>query len=50
MNKILGLSLLLIGMAASCMAAVPEIDPASTGSALTLLAGGLLLFRYRSKK
>jgi LPXTG-motif cell wall-anchored protein len=53
MHKMLGLSLLLIGMAANCMAVVPstpEIDPSSATAAVALLAGGLLVIRYRRKK
>lgn len=33
-----------------CVAAAPEIDPASALSALTLLGGGLLVLRGRTKK
>ena len=33
-----------------CMASAPEIDPASALGALTLLGGGLLVLRGRSKK
>ena len=33
-----------------CLVAAPEIDPASGLSALTLLGGGLLMLRGRSKK
>jgi hypothetical protein len=33
-----------------CVTSAPEIDPASALSALTLLGGGLLVLRGRSKK
>ena len=57
MRKTLGVMLLLIGMAGTVMAQlppgggpVPEIDPSSAGTALTLLAGGLLVIRGFRKK
>ena len=51
MTRIVGMTLLLIGVAGLAMAsAVPEIDPGSAGSALALLSGVLLVVRGRSKK
>ncbi len=55
MNKMLGLSLLLIGVAVNCMAGLqpavtPEVDPTTGGAAIALLGGGLLVIRYRRKK
>ncbi len=53
MHKMLGLSLLLIGVAANCLAAppsTPEVDPSSATAAVALLAGGLMVIRYRRKK
>lgn len=52
MRKLLGLSLLLAGVATSAFAsiAVPEIDGGSTVSALVLLSGGLLVLRTGRKK
>jgi hypothetical protein len=48
-TKIAGLTLLGIGASSVCMAAVPEIDPASAGSALALLAGAMLMIRGRRR-
>lgn len=51
--KLLGLSLLMIGLAANCLAisvSAPEIDPSSAGAAIALVAGGLLVIQYRRKK
>jgi hypothetical protein len=50
--KLLGYMLLLMGMgsAAFAVAAVPEINPASAGSALALVSGALLVMRGRRKK
>lgn len=53
MHKMLGLSLLVIAMAANCLAlapVTPEIDPSSATAAVALLAGGLLVIRYRRKR
>jgi len=51
--KSLALIVLLLGAAASVRAAalvaVPEIDSASAGGALTLLSGALLVIRGRRK-
>lgn len=53
MRKLLGLCLVLSAMGSSAFASVgvPEIDPGSMVSAMTLLSGGLLVFadRRRSK-
>jgi LPXTG-motif cell wall-anchored protein len=43
----------MFAAALSCLAggvAAPEIDPTSAGAAVALLAGGLLVIRYRRKK
>jgi len=52
MRRVLSVLLLVGGCATAAMAAirVPEIDPASGGSALALLASGLLILRGRRKK
>jgi hypothetical protein len=43
--------LLLMGMGSAAFAtAVPEINPASAGSALALVSGALLVMRGRRKK
>jgi hypothetical protein len=49
MQKTLGMLLLLVGASVCCMASVPEIDPASGGSALALVAGALLIIRSRKR-
>ena len=53
MRKLLGLCLVLTAMGTSAFASqpIPEIDPGSMVSAMTLLTGGLLVFadRRRSK-
>ena len=51
MRKVI--SLILLGLVASTFvlaASVPEIDPGTGTSALTLLAGAILLFRNRNGK
>jgi len=51
--KAIGFTLLLIGIAGSCIAGsviVPEIDPAAGVGALALLSGALLVIRARRKK
>jgi len=48
--RILGTTLLLIGMASFVSASVPEISSASAGSALALVSGALLVIRGRRKK
>ena len=50
MQRILAVVLLGIGVSMAVMASVPEIDPASGGSALALLAGTLLVIRSRRSK
>jgi uncharacterized membrane protein HdeD (DUF308 family) len=50
MQKVLGYTLLVIGVSSFAMGAVPEIDPASAGSALALLSGAVLVIRGRRKK
>jgi len=49
MRLLIGISLLIIGTSAVAMGSVPEIDPASGGSALALLAGALVIIRGRRK-
>lgn len=49
MWKLIAFVLLVVGSSVAAMAAVPEIDPASGGSALALTAGGLMLLRSRRK-
>jgi hypothetical protein len=49
--KVVGMMLLLAGMATVASAtAVPEIDASSGASALALLSGGLLVLRSRRKQ
>jgi hypothetical protein len=50
MQRIFAVVLLGIGATVAAMAAVPEIDPASGGSALALLAGTPLVIRGRRNK
>ena len=52
MRKFLAITLLVIGSVAvaSATPSVPEIDPASAGSALALIAGSLLMLNTRRKK
>jgi len=51
MMKMLGLVLIfLCGTTALMSASVPEIDPATGGSALALIAGALLVMRGRRNK
>jgi len=54
MRKILAIMLLGIGSGIAALATgplpSPEIDPASVGSALALLAGTLLVIRGRRRK
>lgn len=52
MRKTFGMLLLMLGAAGCCMAlpqSTPEIDPASGGCALALVAGALLVIRGRRK-
>jgi len=50
--KLLGTILLLIGMGSMVFAtpSVPEISPASAGSAIALISGAVLVMRGRRKK
>ena len=50
-KALLGMVLVLIGCAGSAYAIVPapEINPASGGSALALIAAGLLVIRGRKR-
>ncbi len=52
--KAIGLSLILLGIAASAFAGtapgVPEIDGGSAVSAVTVIAGSVLILRARRKK
>jgi len=49
--KLLGCTLLLIGMGSAAFAgAVPEIGLPSAGTALALVAGGVLVLRGRRKR
>lgn len=50
MQKIAGMLLLIAGVCCVASATVPEIDPASGGSALALIAGAMLVIRSRRKK
>jgi hypothetical protein len=53
MTKLIGMTLLLVGLAGGAMARdllVPEIDSASAVGALALLSGALLVVRSRHKK
>ncbi len=50
--KLFGLALILAGIAGTMfgITAVPEIDGSSSVSAVTLIAGSLLILRSRRKK
>jgi hypothetical protein len=48
--KIAGTALVAIGVSGVCLAAAPEIDPASGANALALLTGALLIIRGRRRK
>ena len=53
MTKLIGMTMLLLGMASFAFAAhltVPEIDAATGVGALALLSGGLMVLRARRKK
>jgi len=47
--RLIALTLFAIGVQSLATAAVPEIDPASAGSAIALLAGVAVLIRGRRK-
>ena len=48
--KLLGSILLLIGMGSMAFASVPEVSPASAGSAIALITGAVLVMRGRRKR
>ncbi len=49
--KLFGMMLLLVGVGSAAFAnPVPEISPASAGSALALISGAVLVMRGRRKK
>jgi hypothetical protein len=48
--KLIGCTLLLIGMGSMAFATVPEVSPASAGSAIALISGAVLVMRGRRKK
>lgn len=50
MRKALGIFLLMIGTSAIASACVPEIDPASAGSVIALVSGGLLILGSGHKR
>jgi hypothetical protein len=52
MSKFVGAILILVSVSSVAMAAsaVPEIDPASAFSGLTLIAGSLMMLRGRRVK
>ena len=54
MRNLFGFALLLVGASGLAIAGLipttPEIDPSSAGAAVAMLAGGLLVIRYRRKK
>ncbi len=51
MTKFIGTALLFVGMSAAAFAIerVPEIDAASSVSAVALISGALLIYRGRRK-
>lgn len=52
MNKLIGLALLMIGVAGIALAGgpAPEIDPSAAVGAIALLGGGVLVIRGRRRK
>lgn len=52
MTKLLGVAIVLMGMASALMAGVsaPEVDASTGAAALALLAGGVLVLRGRRGK
>lgn len=53
MKRVMGAALMVLGMCAVVTAGppdVPEIDPGSMASALTLLSGGLMVVFGRRRK
>ncbi len=49
MVKPIAVILLVIGSVAVAAGAVPEVDPASGGNALALIAAGLMILRARRR-
>jgi hypothetical protein len=47
--KLTALILFVIGLQSAAFAGVPEIDPASAGSAIALLAGAVVVIRGRRR-
>ena len=50
MNKLVAVGLFIIGLQTFALAAAPEIDPSSAGSAIALLAGAIVVIRGRRRK
>jgi len=53
MRKGFAFALLIMGAAVRCFAGIqtaPEVDATTTGAAVALLAGGILILRTRRKK
>lgn len=52
MQRSVGIALLAIGMSIACFAgpSVPELDPSAGGTAIALVAGGLMIIRARRKR
>ena len=50
MRKVLSIILFGLGASTFVFGAVPEIDPGSSASALTLLAGAVLMIRSKTSK
>lgn len=53
MNRLIGMSLLVIGAAGFAFASgpiAPEIDGSSASAALALISGGLVILRGRRRK
>ncbi len=50
LQKLAGALFVLVGVSGALAAAVPEIDPASAGNAIALVAGALLIYRSRRRR
>jgi hypothetical protein len=50
MHRVLSVVLFGLGASTWALAVTPEIDPGSSASALTLLAGAILLIRHKTGK
>ena len=52
MNRMIGLSILMVSMATFALAGIraPEIDATSGAAAIGLLSGGILILRSRKKR